>query len=133
MPSNVKKFLLIFTGSLSLGLGLIGIILPVLPTTPFLLLAAFCYLRSSAPLYHWLMRHPLLGPYLDNYINHRAIKRSLKISTIALLWLSLLVSMFLIASFHLRIFLAIVGLAVTIHVLSLRSLESLPRQTRNRE
>jgi uncharacterized membrane protein YbaN (DUF454 family) len=65
-------------GLVSLGLGLIGIILPLLPTTPFLLLAAFCFGRGSERLQRWLVEHPRLGPPIRNWQKNRAISRKAK-------------------------------------------------------
>ena len=73
------KVLLTILGLLSLGLGILGIFLPVLPTTPLLLLAAALFLRSNRRLYHWLMNHPKLGTYIRNFIEHKAIPLRVKI------------------------------------------------------
>ena len=66
-------------GTVSLVLGLIGIALPLLPTTPFLLLAAFCFSRGSRKLHNWLMNHPRLGPPIHEWRDHRAISRRAKV------------------------------------------------------
>ena len=66
-PEQFKKWTLILVGSLSIGLAFLGIFLPLLPTTPFLLLAAACYLRSSDRFYHWLIYHKWFGNYIRNY------------------------------------------------------------------
>jgi uncharacterized membrane protein YbaN (DUF454 family) len=122
MERSVKKYLLILAGSISLVLGIIGIVIPVLPTTPFLLLAAFCYLRSSKRLYYWMLNNRVFGPYLYNYLTYRAIKRSVKVVTLTILWLTLTISIVLVSNVYLRIFLVAVGIGVSIHVLSLRTL-----------
>ncbi|MFO7611360.1 MAG: YbaN family protein [Clostridia bacterium] len=120
------KYLLIFAGSLSLLLGTAGIFLPVLPTTPFLLLSAFCYLKSSDKLYAWLTGNRFLGPYISNYLKYKAIKRRAKITGIAFLWIFLTVSMILVDSIWTWILLPLVGTAVTIHILSIKTLPPNP-------
>ena len=65
-------------GGLVLGLGLLGVVLPVLPTTPFLLLAAACFARSSPRLHGWLLNHPTFGPPIRNWEEHGAISRKAK-------------------------------------------------------
>lgn len=66
-------------GLSALCLGLVGLALPLLPTVPFLLLAAFCFARSSAPLHHWLLDHPQLGPPIRNWEERGAIGRRAKV------------------------------------------------------
>lgn len=81
-------------GSLSLGLGLIGIVLPLLPTTPFVILAAYCYARSSKRMHDWLLNHRIFGPLIDNWRRYGAIHRRAKImatlSIVAVFLISLL-------------------------------------------
>lgn len=120
---SIKKYLLIFIGSISLGLGMIGVFIPVLPTTPFLLFTAFCYIRSSARLYDWLINHKIFGSYLYNYLTYRAIKRSVKRGALIFLWITLLISIWIVSNLHLRIFLVTVGIGVSIHLLTLKTME----------
>lgn len=117
-----KKYLFIFLGSLSLILGVIGILLPVLPTTPFILLSAFCYLRGSKRLYEFVIYHKLFGKYIYNYITYRAVPKAAKICSLILLWLSLSVSIFLVPIMYIRIILAIVGISVSIHLIMMKTL-----------
>lgn len=72
-------------GLLSLAAGLAGIVLPLLPTTPFLLLAAFCFARSSPALHDWIVHHPRLGPPIRDWRTHGAISRNAKIAAVAML------------------------------------------------
>ncbi len=122
MKIHLKKYLLIFLGSVSLVLGTIGIFIPVLPTTPFLLLASFCYVRSSERLYKWLINHKIFGAYIYSYLTYRAVPKNTKIGTIVFLWSTLIVSMIIVHSLHIRLFLTIVGIAVTIHLVTLKTL-----------
>ena len=78
--NSIVRLLLVIAGSISLAFGVIGIFLPVLPTTPFLLLASFCYVRSSERLHRWLLEHRVFGKYIYNYEVHRAIPKKTKIS-----------------------------------------------------
>ncbi|MGD8498723.1 MAG: YbaN family protein [Chromatiales bacterium] len=81
--------LLLVIGSLSLGLGVVGIFLPLIPTTPLLLLAAACYARSSERFYNWLIHHRWFGRYIHDYRSGNGIPRRAKITAIVLVWLSL--------------------------------------------
>ena len=86
----VVKTLFVVLGALSLLLGLVGIFVPLLPTTPFLLLAAALWVRSSPRLYAWLLAHRRLGPYIRNFRENRAIPLRAKILSVTLLWATLL-------------------------------------------
>jgi uncharacterized protein len=119
---SIKKYLFIFLGSLSLALGVIGVFIPVLPTTPFLLLASFFYLRSSELMYNWIINHKILGAYIYSYLTYKAIPKKTKIGTMFFLWSTLIISMILVSSLHIRIFLVAVGICVTVHLMTLRTL-----------
>lgn len=86
---RIATLFLIACGTLCVALAVIGIVLPVLPTTPFLLLAAFCYARSSRRFYDWLMGNRWFGAYLRNYREGRGIPLRQKLFTLALLWLTI--------------------------------------------
>ena len=120
----IRKYLLILLGSFSLALGFFGAFIPVLPTTPFLLLASFCYLRSSEPMYNWLINHRLFGAYLYSYLTYKAISKKTKVCAVVFLWGTLLISALLVSSLHLRILLAASGVGVTVHLMTLRTLSS---------
>jgi len=128
LKASLKKYLFIALGSLALGLGALGIAIPVLPTTPFLLIALYCYLRSSRRLYDWLIHHRLFGRYLYNYVTYRAVPRNTKIGAMILLWFGLITSMILVDKLFVRLILLAVGIVVSIHILLLKTLEKVQEQ-----
>ena len=83
------KTLCIILGSISLALGILGIFLPLLPTTPFLLLTAALYFKGSPRLYNWLLNHRHFGPYIRNFRENRAIPLQAKIVSVSLIWLTM--------------------------------------------
>ena len=83
------RILLLAAGTLSVALAVLGVFLPLLPTTPLLLLAAWCYARSSERLYRRLLGNRWLGPYIRNYRDGRGMTVRAKISTLAVLWLAI--------------------------------------------
>ncbi len=83
------RALLIVLGTLCVALGVLGMLLPVLPTTPFLLLAAACYSRSSDRFYDWLITNRWCGAHIKNYREGRGIPLKQKVVTIAFLWLTI--------------------------------------------
>jgi uncharacterized membrane protein YbaN (DUF454 family) len=120
---RIKKIALIVLGSFSLLLGIIGIFLPLLPTTPLLLLAASSYLRSSDKLYKALIRNKYLGSYIKNYQEKRAIPKKTKILALTLLWVSIGSSVvFLISKIFVRVIIITIASIVTIHILKLKTL-----------
>ena len=126
-PSEVKKplvrALLIGLGTLCVILAVLGIFLPLLPTTPFLLLAGWCYIRSSRKLHSWLINHPWFGDYIYYYQQHRAIALHVKISSLTLLWLTIGYSViWAIESWGVRALLIAIALGVTTHLLRLNTL-----------
>jgi uncharacterized membrane protein YbaN (DUF454 family) len=120
----MKKSLFIAAGFLSLALGLAGIVLPILPTTPFLLLSAACFFRGSERMYNWLMNHKLLGEHIRNFREHQAIPRATKISSIVLLWVTILFSIFFVVDkLALRLLLGAIAAGVTLHILHYKTLK----------
>ena len=123
--SKTKRMVLILTGLVCLALGILGIFIPLLPTTPFLLLAAACFFRASDRLYQWLINHKVFGLYIRNYREHKAIPLKMKITSIGLLWMTLLFSIFYIVnSIPVQILLALIGVGVTIHILHYKTLRN---------
>lgn len=111
-------------GLISLGLGLLGAFLPVLPTTPFLLLSAVLFLRGNKGLYQWLMNHQRLGTYISNFIEHKAIPLRVKVVSVATLWLTLLYcAIFVAEHWALRVLFIVIAVSVTAHILSYKTLK----------
>jgi uncharacterized protein len=118
------KVLLIIAGTVSLCLGIVGIVLPVLPTTPFLLLSALCYARSSQRFYNWLLGNRCLGIYIRNYFEKKGIQLKVKIFALVWLWLTIGASVILISSnMTVQVILVIIAAGVTAHVLSFKTLK----------
>lgn len=108
---------LVVIGGLSVVLGVLGIFLPVLPTTPFLLLAAACFARSSSRFHDWLMHHRWFGEYLRYYTDGLGIPRAIKCRAIAVLWLSMGVSVvFFVPWLWLQLLLVAIALAVSMYI-----------------
>ncbi len=114
----MKKHIFITLGGISLALAILGIFLPVLPTTPLLLLTAWLWMRSSDRLYQWLITHPKMGPYIQDFQVHRSIPLHVKITAITLLWLTIGISIWLVQPLWLRLMLFCIATAVTIHIMS---------------
>lgn len=91
------RLLWLLAGLLSLSVGIVGIVLPLVPTVPLVLLAAFCFARSSSKLHSWLLEHPKFGPHIDDWNSRGAIsrrgKRLASVSIAAVFGVSLALSM----------------------------------------
>lgn len=120
MSEKLKRQLLLAAGTLSLVIGIVGIVVPLLPTTPFLLLAAGCYLRSSQRFYNWLMGNRFFGNYIRNYIEGRGIPVKVKLFIIILLWVTIGISIWLVANTVVTVILLIVAVGVTLHIIFIR-------------
>ncbi len=119
---TLKKRLLFIAGTLSMVLGIIGIIVPILPTTPFLLLAAVCYIRSSQRFYDWLLNNRFLGLYIKNYTQGKGMPLRAKIFTVILLWITIGLSMwFAVQGVVIRVILILVAVGVTIHIVRIKT------------
>jgi uncharacterized membrane protein YbaN (DUF454 family) len=120
--NQLLKWILITAGTIFVGLGIIGIFLPILPTTPFLLLAAACYARSSKKFYYWLLNNKLFGAYIKNYQQGKGVPLKVKVLTLSLLWITILFSVFLILQIiWFRILLLIIAAGVTLHILTVKT------------
>ena len=117
------RIVVISCGCVFLSLGIVGIFLPILPTTPFLLLASACFLRSSNKLYRWLTNHRLFGNYLIAYHLFKAVTVRAKVVSIVLLWSSIIFSVFVIVSeYWQKALLFLIATGVSVHLIRLKTL-----------
>ena len=120
------KAVLVTVGSLSVGLGVLGIFLPLLPTTVFLLLAAACYARSSDRFYLWLVNHRWLGAYIRNHYEGRGMRRRDKIVTLVALWIGIgATAIWSVEALWIRMLLLAIASGVTLHVARLKAFEEI--------
>jgi uncharacterized membrane protein YbaN (DUF454 family) len=120
---RIKRWLLVTAGFLSVGLGILGIFLPLLPTTPLLLLGAGCFLRSSPRLYKWLIHRKWFGKYIHHYREHRAVTTQARLVTLALLWGVIgTTAVFAVESWWIRLLLGMIAVGVTWHIVHLKKL-----------
>jgi uncharacterized membrane protein YbaN (DUF454 family) len=124
VDNHLLRILLIGIGWLAIILGVIGIFVPVMPTVPFLLLAAACFARSSERFHSWLIDHKYLGPLIRSYLGGTGMPLRAKISALTMIWISLLISAFLLV--HLlwvRLLLIGIGICLTFYLLRLPTSE----------
>lgn len=123
--SKLKRTSLIIAGHIFVGLGILGMILPIMPTTVFLLLAAGCYAKSSPKFYKWLHTNKFFGKHLQNYRDKKGMPVSAKVFSISFLWISILFSIYAIRNtsvfLYVSIFLLIIAVAITIHLLTIQT------------
>ena len=125
ITGKIKRMMFIILGTISLGIGCIGIILPILPTTPFLLLAAACYLRGSPRIHEKLITNRVFGEFINNYLEGRGIKKKQKGIALFSIWLMISITIiFFLDNILLRILLLAIALAVSSHILKLPTLQS---------
>jgi len=116
------RILLVFCGTICVVLGVLGMFLPVLPTTPFLLLASICYSRSSKRFYNWLITNRWCGKYIRNYREGRGISLKHKIFSITLLWLTIgYTTWFVISLWWVKLMLLGIAIGVTIHLVMIKT------------
>ena len=125
--SSSLRVIHIILGSLCVVLALIGTVAPVLPTTPFLLLAAYFYARSSQRFYTWLTTNRWFGQYIRNYREGRGLPLLHKVITIALVWLSIgSAALLVVSSWWMRAILVIIALGVTLHLARIKTSQEAP-------
>lgn len=120
VKSDLLRWILICIGWISIAGGIIGLFLPLVPTIPFLLLAAVCFSRSSQRFHGWLVDHKHLGPLLRDYLAHGGIPSRAKIMAIGMIWISFPASTFLLIEiFWVRVLLMATATGVTLYLLAI--------------
>ncbi|MFH2094441.1 MAG: YbaN family protein [Bacteroidota bacterium] len=119
---KVKKAILVFCGVLFVGLGFIGIVVPGLPTTPFMILAAFCFVKSSDKLYKWVTSNKLFGAKVKRFLDDRTLSLRSKIMCLSAMWFMTILSfIFLIGKMWIGILVGLVAVAGTLFILSIKT------------
>lgn len=113
----MKKFILIIIGSVSLVLGSLGVIIPLLPTTPFLLLSLACFVKSNKKLYLFILNNKYLAPYVADYMSGNGIPKKAKQRAILLIWITIGFSVvFIIKATILRVMLLVIASIVSLYI-----------------
>ena len=124
---ELTKIILIVAGTLSVVLGVVGMFLPLLPTTPFLLLGAVCYGRSSERFYQRLLNNRLCGSYITNYRENGGITLRQKVTALAVLWISIAnTAWFLGSLLWIKLLLIAIASAVTVYLVRMRTVRPGP-------
>lgn len=121
MLAKIKKTLLITLGFISLAFAIIGIFVVGLPTTPFLLLSASCFAKSSPKFYNWLISNKVFGKYISDYREGLGVPKKVKIVTLIFLWVTISISIFFLNNLHIRITLIIIAVLVSIHIILIKN------------
>ena len=119
------RVFLVVIGATSFVLGVVGIFVPMLPTTPFLLLSAAAWVKASPQLYEWLLRHKVFGEYIRNYREHRAIPLRVKITSVSLVWLTIGYCILRVVNewWWAQLLMGLLAAAISWHILSFKTLK----------
>jgi uncharacterized membrane protein YbaN (DUF454 family) len=118
---EIKRLIFFTLGATFLGVGVIGIVIPVLPTTPLVLASFLCFSQSSKKAEKWISNNRYFGSYIENYKTKKGVPLDVKLKSILFLWVMLIASIILIDQYSLHLLLILVGVAVTAHILSLKT------------
>jgi uncharacterized membrane protein YbaN (DUF454 family) len=118
---DIRKAVLIFAGTVCVALGVLGMFLPLLPTTVFLLMAAYCYSRSSDRFHGWLVNNRWLGGYIRNYKSGQGVSLRQKVTTISILWVSIGFSIWMLGGFWITLLLLVIAVAITVHLIWIKT------------
>ena len=120
---NLKKKIYIAVGFLALGLGIVGAFLPVMPTVPFLLVALFCFERSSKKYHDMILNNKYFGKVLRDYYEGRGLTTSVKIKAVLFLSCGMGFSVYRVHNLYLRIMLVLIWAGVALHIILLKTKE----------
>ena len=121
--NKLKKIVFLCLGVLFTIIGVLGLFLPLLPTTIFLIIASYFFLNSSPKLNKWLEEHKVLGTYIKAYRKKTGIPLKSKVSSIIILWISIIFSALLLENIYIRFLIFLIAIAVSIHIYKIRTLE----------
>ena len=129
------RIFLIIVGSVSLVLGILGMFLPLLPTTPFLLLSAAVWVKALPALYQWLLNHKVFGEYIRNFREHRAIPLRVKIISVSLVWLTIGYCIFAVVDewWWAQMLMTLLAIGISWHILSFKTLKKAENGERKSE
>ncbi|MGH7502742.1 MAG: YbaN family protein [Longimicrobiales bacterium] len=114
--TGARAWALRTAGLLLLGLAAIGIVLPLMPATCFVLASAWCFARSSPRLYHWMHHNRLFGKLLRDYRDHRLIPLRVKVASVAVLWVTIGITFAAVSNLIVRVLVVAIGATITAHV-----------------
>ena len=118
--SKFKKSIFYVIGYISLTLGIIGLIFPILPTTPFLLLAAACFARNSEKAYNWLINNRVFGKFIRDYRAGKGLPIKVKLYTLFFLWMTIIISILVVSILWVQILLLVIASLVSIHIILIK-------------
>ena len=120
--NNTSRFLYLIFGFIRVGIGVLGIFLPLLPTAIFLIMASACFMKSSPKAAAWLKNNKWIGGYVRNYIDKTGLTITSKITHIVILWISIGLSAYFVAENNvIRILLLVIAIAVSIHLIMIKT------------
>ncbi|MBK9334634.1 MAG: YbaN family protein [Ignavibacteria bacterium] len=122
--NSILRWILLLSGIILTSIGILGIFVPLLPTTIFFLLAAWCFARSSEKFHKWLHNNKYFGKYLNDYSSGKGMTVKSKIFSISMLWIGILASAFLLTDLlYIRILLLVIAIGVSWHLLAIKTAE----------
>lgn len=124
VSGKMMRSIYIIVGTIALVIGAIGLFLPVIPTTPLVILAAACYYRGSDRLHNWILSSRWFGETVKNYQEGRGLTRDTKVRAISMMWAMILISAwFFVSNFFVRVAIICVAIGVTVYLIKLPTLE----------